>query len=693
MTDQQHDFSPRRGASEEWIAETIDAIMEHATLAEKVGMLSGRGFFREFAADDKLWGARPYRAGSGIERLGVPPLWFTDGPRGVARGQSTCFPCTMARGATFDTDLEMRIGEAMGKEIRAQGCDLSGAVCINILRHPAWGRAQETYGEDPHHLGAMGSALGLGIQTQNVMATVKHFALNSMENARFKVDVRVGERALHEVYLPHFKMALDAGVASVMSAYNKFDGEYCGQHHGLLTDILRGEWGFAGFVHSDWVMGLYKPYAVAAGLDIENPEPQILGEKLIAAVEAGHVAPFVIDRACRNILRTQYRFACAPDPLTAYLAELVASAEHVALAREAAEKSIVLLENNGVLPLDRSRVRRLAVLGRLASLENTGDMGSSRVRAPHVVTPIEALRAMLGADAIAVGDEDDIDAAVAAARDADAALIVAGYNAREEGEYIPGDITLGQESDASGRRPAIGGDRLSLDLPARQIALIEAVAATGTPVVVAIVAGSAVLVESWRAQAGAILQTFYSGMEGGAALADILFGNVNPSGRLPFTVARDPADYPFFDRDADRIVYDHWHGYAKLMRDGIEPRYPFGYGLSYTRFARRALRVSASDRAVHVSVTVANVGDRPGDDSILCHVRYPGSVERWPQALKAFKRVSLQPGETRTIAMTIDLDDLRYRDETAHGWKLESGSHEICISGGVEPDLSASVRF
>ncbi|GAO79403.1 beta-glucosidase [Sphingopyxis sp. C-1] len=693
MSDQQFDFAPRRGASDEWIVDTIDAIMAQATLAEKVGMLSGRGFFQEFMADDRLWGARPYRAGSGIERLGVPPLWFTDGPRGVARGQSTCFPCTMARGATFDTDLEMRIGEAMGKEIRAQDCDLSGAVCINILRHPAWGRAQETYGEDPHHLGAMGAALGVGIQTQNVIATVKHFALNSMENARFKVDVQVSERALHEVYLPHFKTALDAGVATVMSAYNKFNGEYCGQHHGLLTDILRGEWGFSGFVHSDWVMGLYKPYAVAAGLDIENPEPQILGDKLIAAVEAGHVAPFVIDRACRNILRTQYRFACAADPLTEYPAELVASPEHVALAREAAQKSIVLLENDGVLPLDRSKLHRIAVLGRLAELPNTGDMGSSRVRPPYVVTPLDALRARLGPDAIQTGNEDDIDAAVAAARTADVALIVAGYTAREEGEYIPGDITLGQEDDGRGGRPAIGGDRLSLELPAEQVALIEAVAATGTPVVVAIVAGSAVLVEGWRAQASAILQTFYAGMEGGNALADILFGDVSPSGRLPFTVARDAGDYPHFDRDANAITYDYWHGYAKLARDGTEPRYPFGHGLSYTRFARRALQASVSGESVGISVAVANVGERSGDETVLCYIKYPGAIERWPLALKAFSRVSLAPGETRTIAMQIKIADLRYRDEHDHEWKIEPGEYQIHISGGIEADLKASVRL
>ena len=190
------------------------ALLADATLAEKVGMMSGKGFFKAYAEDAGRWGARPYRAGSGIERLGIEPLYFTDGPRGVARGNSTCFPCVMARGASFDVDLERRIGEAMGVEIRAQGCTLSGAVCINLLRHSAWGRAQETYGEDPYHLGAMGAALGTGIQAHNVIATVKHFALNSMENARFTVDVRVDERTLHEVYLPHFKACIDAGVAS-----------------------------------------------------------------------------------------------------------------------------------------------------------------------------------------------------------------------------------------------------------------------------------------------------------------------------------------------------------------------------------------------------------------------------------------------------------------------------------------------
>ena len=327
----------------------------------------------------------------------------------------------------------------------------------------------------------------------------------------------------------------------------------------------------------------------------------------------------------------------------------------------------------------------------IAVQANTGDRGSSRVRPPHVVTTLAALSERLGPDAILTGDEDDIAAAVGAARGADVALVVAGYTAREEGEYIPGELTLGQESDGT-RRAAIGGDRLSLDLPAAQLALIDAVAATGTPVIVAIVAGSAVLVEGWRDRAAAILQTFYAGMEGGTALANILFGDANPSGRLPFTVARDPADYPFFDRDADTIRYDYWHGYGKFARDGVEPRYRFGHGLSYTRFGQRALHVRATATALEITTTISNLGDRAGDASLLCYVGGPGRIERWPRMLKAFTRVSLQPGEARTVTLAVALDDLRYRDTAAHGWRFEPGDYRITVCGFGDM-LETSVRL
>lgn len=687
-----NDYAPRKSMTEAEIAATIDAVLAEATLEEKVGMMSGRGFFRAMKEDGRVWGARPYRAGGGIERLGVPAFWFTDGPRGVARGQSTCFPCTMARGASFDTGLERRIGEAMAIEIRAQDCNLSGAVCVNLLRHPAWGRAQETYGEDPYHLGAMGSALSQGLQAHNVCATVKHFALNSMENARFTVDVRIDERALHEVYLPHFKAILDAGCMSVMSAYNKVNGEYCGQHRQLLTDILRHEWGFAGFVHSDWIMGVYQPYGAAAGLDVENPEPRVFGAKLVKAVEEGHVEPAVIDSACRRILTTLYRIEAAEDPLPAYPATLVNCDAHRALALEAAEKSAVLLKNDGVLPFRRDAVRRLAVLGRLAAMANTGDNGSSRVRARHVVTALEGLAAVAE---VVTGDESNLDGACAAAASADAVVVIAGYTAREEGEYIPGDLTLGQDGSAGdrpGQHGPIGGDRLDLGLPSDQQALIRAAAEAGKPLVVVIVAGSAVMVEEWHDRAGAILQSFYAGEQGGTALARLLFGEVSPSGRLPFTVARDTADYPFFDRDASSITYDLWHGYAKFERDGRTPRYAFGHGLSYADFACRALKARATADSIEVSVAVTNTGRVASETPVLFFVSPPGTaVERWPAYLKAFSRLTLQPGETKILRQSIRLDDLRYRDRGK--WRLEPGDHGIRVTTGADDGVVATIRL
>jgi beta-glucosidase len=705
------DFAPRKGLSDAEIATLVDDVLAEASLAEKVGMMSGRGFFAAYKEDGGVWAARPYRAGGGIERLGVPAFYFTDGPRGVARGNSTCFPCSMARGASFDTDLEYRIGEAMGIEARAQGCNLSGAVCFNLLRHPAWGRAQETYGEDTHHLGVMGTALGLGIQAHNGCATIKHFALNSMENARFKVDVQIGERALHEVYLPHFKAAIDAGVASVMSAYNKMNGEYCGQNRHLLTDILRGEWGFDGFVHSDWIMGVYKPYGAAAGLDVENPEPLQWGDKLIKAVEDGAVEPHVIDTACRRILTTLYRFACAEDPLPDYPMSLVAQPTHIALALEAAEKSAVLLTNDGVLPLAKGKIGTLAVLGRLAAMVNTGDNGSSRVRAPYVITPLEGLeRAQnsLGIGRIVTGDESDLDAAGAVAASADAVVVVVGYTAAEEGEYIPGDMALGQvgsevaipdavadaAKDRAPRLQSIGGDRLDLGLPADQRALIKAAVASGKPVIVVIVAGSAVLVEGWHDRVGAILQTFYAGMEGGTALARLLFGDVSPSGKLPFTVARSASDYPHFDRDADAIEYDYHHGYTLFDRDAKVARFPFGHGLSYASFHYRALTARVANGRIETSVAIRNGGDCTADEVVQLYIGAPGRVvERHEKNLKAFARITLMPGETRIVRLNVALDDLRWRDPATHGWKLESGRYRILVGGSSANLIETTVQI
>ncbi|MCR9184033.1 MAG: glycoside hydrolase family 3 C-terminal domain-containing protein [Halieaceae bacterium] len=695
----------------------IEAALSDASLEEKVAMMSGHGFFAAFVEDDRVWGARPYRAGGGCERLELPFFGFSDGPRGVARGESTCFPVAMARGASFDTDLEYRIGEAMSLELRAQDCNLSGAVCVNLLRHPAWGRAQETYGEDSHHLGEMGAALAAGLQVHNVAATVKHFALNSIENSRFYVDVRVSQRVLHELYLPHFKRIIDAGCQTVMSAYNKLNGEYCGQNRELLTDILRKDWGFKGVVHSDWIMGVYQPYGAEAGLDIENPEPVHFGQKLVDAVNDGHISPRVIDQACARIMRVLWTNQQAEDPRDHYPLSLVACEAHRQLALEAAQKSAVLLKNTHTL-LPLQAIRKIAVLGQLAVVKNTGDKGSSRVRAPYVVTPLAGLQERFGESNVHfAGSESNLDTAVHNIGDVDLVLIVAGYTADEEGEYIPGDINLGQEApsadeldaraEAAGdadtqedtkpqhTQSARGGDRIDLGLPAAQIALIKACTARHNNVLVVIQAGSAVLVDDWIDDAAGLLHVFYAGMEGGKALAQIIAGDVNPSGHLPFTVARKAEDYPFFDREAAVMEYDLWHGYGKFQAQNLQPRFPFGFGLSYTQFEYRALKARTDSRGdITVQVSVRNTGQVAGASVVQVYISPPNAVvKRWPRLLKAFQRVELAANEQQTVHLSIRRESLDYWDEKPGSWRFEAGRYAIEVGQSSDPDTLISCEL
>ena len=321
------------------------ALLAQMTLAEKIKQMSGdRSFLFGGIKMARAYNAEPVPAGEN-HRLGIPGIRFTDGPRGVVMYHSTCFPVAMARGASWDVELEARIGDAIGVEARAQGANYFGGVCINLLRHPAWGRAQETYGEDPHHLGEMGAALVRGVQ-RHIMACIKHYACNSIERSRLKVNVKVDERALHEVYLPHFRRCVEAGAASVMSAYNRVNGEYCSHNQRLLTGILRDEWGFDGFVLSDFVFAVRDAKAAAlAGLDVEMPFPRHYGRRLERLVRTGEVPEAVVDTAVLRILRQKLRFSRIGEP-GRYTQDVVAGPAHRALAREAAEQSAVLLKND-----------------------------------------------------------------------------------------------------------------------------------------------------------------------------------------------------------------------------------------------------------------------------------------------------------------------------------------------------------
>ncbi|MEJ5186061.1 MAG: glycoside hydrolase family 3 N-terminal domain-containing protein [Candidatus Geothermincolales bacterium] len=285
----------------------ISTLVSSMDLEEKVRQLHGSMSPAEMAVSVLRYNHRPFRAGEDPE-LGIPPLLFTDGPRGIAVGNSTCFPVSMARGASWDPDLEETIGRAMGREARARGANLVGAPCINLLRHPGWGRAQETYGEDPIHVGEMGAALVRGLQ-EEALACPKHFACNSIEESRFRVDVIVDEKTLREVYLPHFRRCVEEGAACVMSAYNRVNGEYCAHNRHLLRDILKGEWGFEGVVVSDFVLGTRDTVkAILGGLDLEMPHGIHYGRRLVDAVKKGRVPEKLVDEAVRRVLAVKARY-------------------------------------------------------------------------------------------------------------------------------------------------------------------------------------------------------------------------------------------------------------------------------------------------------------------------------------------------------------------------------------------------
>jgi beta-glucosidase len=597
----------------------------------------------------------------------------------------------MARAASWDRSLERRVGDAAGREVRGHGADVWLAPCLNLLRHPLWGRAQETYGEDPFLVGEMGAALAEGAQAHNVMACAKHYALNSIEETRRRVDVRVDERTLREVYLPHFRRVVDADVATVMAAYNKTGGLYLGENRHLLREILKDEWGFGGFVMTDWFFAVTDTARAAqAGLDLEMPMVDVYGRKLVRAVEEGQVAVSVVDEAVLRLLRRRIDYATRPDPET-YGPGVVRTSGHVALAREAAEKGVVLLENRGVLPLDRAGVKSLAVIGPLADAENIGDRGSSRVRPSEVVTVLEGLRAAAGAS-IRVEHASGVDVGEArtAAKAADVAVVVVGFTALDEGEYIP-EVPFEQDR---------GGDRDDLGLKSADRALVEAVSAENPRTVVVLIGGAAIAVDPWRERVGALLMAFYPGEQGGAALARVLFGDVNPSGKLPFTVPKDMSQLPPWDNRSDSVEYGPYHGYTLLDRRGERPTYPFGFGRSFTTYQYRSLALeSTSVRAnggiVRASVDVTNTGQRAGEEVVQLYVGFPSpsAVERPVKLLRAFEKVSLAAGETKTVSLAVPVASLAYYDVAGRRWVVERAPHTILVgpSSSAEDLLTATV--
>ena len=650
--------------------ELADYAMQDLSLKEKIHLMSGHGFIKELLLD-LGFGKRAYPAG-GVKRLNIPEFKFTDGPRGVIIPGSTCFPVSMARAATWDVDLEEKVGDAIGREVRAHGGNLFGGICINILRHPAGGRAQETYGEDQFLLGEFGAALVRGVQKHNVMATVKHFAANNMENARFKINVEMDERTLREVYLPHFKRCIEEGCATVMSAYNKLRGEHCGHNPYLLRTILKGDWNFQGFVHSDWMFGLKDTLkGIKGGLDVEMPIARFYGRKLIKAVKNGEVPIELIDDAAGRIIRTTLKFTNKGDD-DKYSNDLIACESHVQLARRVAEESMVLLKNeNSFLPLKLDNLKKIAIIGKLADLKNTGDHGSSNVKQDNIITPLQGIvdfcEKKVEVDYSEGNDEEALKEVVS---NADAVVIIVGYTHSDEGEYIK---MFGKE---------MGGDRDNLGLHSEDIKLINTIADINPKIAVVLVGGSAITMEDWKFKAKAILMSWYSGMQGGNALANVLFGKVNPSGKLPFTIPRDPSHLPFFDKYADEIEYGYYHGYALFEKQNIEPAFHFGYGMSYTDFEYKNLKIEIADGQIVAKVKVKNVGSVKGDEIVQAYIGFKNSkIDRPIKLLKGFTRITLNPNEEKEVMIKIDKDKLKWYNPETKEWEFENMEYSVHVGG------------
>jgi beta-glucosidase len=676
------DIPRGRALTPQEIDQYADKLLAEMSLTEKVHQMSGDTGYWELTKlvvlDRLKYNDTPTLAGRN-PRLQIPPVAFADGPRGVVLNHSTCFPVAMARGASWDLDLERRVGDAMGQEIRAQHGNLYGGLCLNLLRHPGWGRAQETFGEDPYLLGEMAVATLEGVQRNNVMACAKHLALNSIEMNRTQLNVNVDERALREVYLPHFKRVVDAGVASIMSAYNRVRGDYAGENVYLLRKILKNEWGFRGFVMSDFFDGVYDGAKAAnAGLDLEMPDTKAYGPALIAAVEKGTVPSAFIDDSVRRILRRKIDYSTRPDPIT-YDSSLVVSKPHIELAREAAEKSMVLLKNDkSLLPLDKSRVKTLAVVGRLADTEDIGDHGSSRVYPPYVITPLKGLHRYLGANTqISYESGADLARAHELARSSDAVVIVVGYDFHDEGEYTPQTPIVADR----------GGDRKDLHLHKDDVSLIQQLAPDNSKTVVVLVGGSAILVDEWKDKVNSILMSWYSGMEGGTALAHILFGDVNPSGKLTVTFPAGTSQLPpFAPPYTGSVDYGYYHGYTLAEKKDYQPSFPFGFGLSYTTFRYSNLHLGATEIApdsdLPVSVDVTNTGSRSGEEVVQLYVGFPNAkVDRPAKLLRGFGKIHLSPGETKSVAFTVHAGDLAYYDPESSSWRVEPVVHQILVGG------------
>jgi beta-glucosidase len=600
-----------------------------------------------------------------IPRLGVPGFRIANGPAGMGPADdkpqkpATALPATMALASTFDTDLARRYGRLIGDETRALAHNVSEGPDINIARVPRNGRTFEGMGEDPVLVGALGAADIRGIQENGTIAEVKHYAANNQETDRHSIDEHIDERTLNELYLPHFEQAVTEGHAgSVMCAYPKINGVFTCENPALLQDKLRDDWGFKGFVQSDWGAAHSTVGSANAGMNLEMIDGTWYGDKMKQAVLAGQVSEQRVDQLLLPRFRTMFAFGQFDHPpvLTP-----LPTAQHDAAAKQFAERGMVLLRNeHAQLPLDPA-VKSIALIGPFATKAKTGGGGSSAVIPTSTVDPLPGLRARVPGAAVTSDDGSDPARAAALAAGSEVAVVMVGDNEAE------------------------GKDRPSLALDGNQDALVAAVAAANPHTVVVVKSGGPVLMP-WVSSVPAILQAWYPGQQDGAAVASVLFGDVNPSAKLPITFPAADADTPA--NTAARFpgvngVAEYSEGlqvgYRWFDAQGKEPLFPFGYGLSYTTFAFSGLSVRSAGDGATATFTVRNTGHRAGAEVAQLYLGFPAAAGEPPRQLKGFSRVELAPGQSRRVTIHLDARAFSVWNAGSHAWTPVKGGFTVQV--------------
>ena len=639
----------------------VKLLVSQMTLEEKAGLCSGKDF----------WRSKP------VERLGIPSVMMTDGPHGLRKqGEggdhlglqfsvaATCFPAACATACSFDEAMLFELGTALGEECLAEGVSIILGPGLNIKRSPLCGRNFEYFSEDPYLSGKLAAAHVRGVQSKDVAACPKHFAANNQENRRFSQDSIVDERTLREIYLSGFEMVVKQSAPwTIMSSYNRLNGEYVGRDRRMLTQILREEWGFDGFVVSDWGGANGRVACLKAGLELEMPfSGGFTDAQIVEAVNAGELDADVLDCACERLLKVFLK--TRKDQAQAPANKLD---DHDALATEIAARSAVLLQNDGVLPL--SPGDKVCFVGEFFEKPRYQGGGSSHIHAYKVTSAREALPDAPYAKGFAaegdVRNEALEQEAFALAEGYDVCVVFAGLPEQYESE---------------------GFDRESMDMPANQVLVIEKLVAMGKKVVVVLHHGAPVAMD-WAEGTAAILDMYLGGQACGRAAAQLLYGESNPSGKLAETIPlklSDTPTYPWYNKDGNSAPYREgiFVGYRHYDVREMAVRYPFGHGLSYTCFEYSELTLDRerTDGELTVSVKVTNTGSVAGAEIVQLYVAAPKTeLSRAVQELKGFGRVELAPGETKVVEMKLCRRAFAYYNEVAADWFVEPGEYEIRV--------------